>query len=87
MCNRPKPCNSTGSFTQKTQSDVKIGHAQQFRPMCPTRWLVRVSEIQAILNQYEQVQERLDEMSPPSSGTNVSVLASDLHTKLSKAEI
>ena len=61
------------SFTLITQSDVRIGRAQQIRPMCPTRWLVRVSAIKALLNQYEQVLESLEEMSHPSSGPNVSV--------------
>ena len=72
------------SFTLITQSDVRIGRAQQIRPMCPTRWLVRVSAIKALLNQYEQVLESLEEMSHPSSGPNVSVRASGLHTQLSE---
>jgi hypothetical protein len=52
------------SFTLITQSDVRIGRAQQIRPLCaPTRWLVRVSAIKALLNQYEQVSESLEDVS------------------------
>ena len=41
VCNsviaRPMPCNSC---MQETQSHVRIGHAQQIRPICPTWCLV-----------------------------------------------
>jgi hypothetical protein len=48
------------------------------------RWLVRVSAIKAMLNQHEQVSESLGDMSHPSSGPNVSVRGSGLHTQLSE---
>jgi hAT family C-terminal dimerisation region len=72
------------SFTKICESDAGVSKAQQLRPMCPTRWLVRVSAISALLNQYEQVLECLEEMSNPSSGTNVSARSSGLHAQLSK---
>ena len=49
MCVIGLPCN----INLNTQSNVRIGSTQHIRPICPTRWLVRVSAIQAVLNKYE----------------------------------
>jgi hypothetical protein len=72
------------AFTKITESDLVSGKCQQIRPLCPTRWLVRVAAIQALVNQYRQVLECLEEMSAASSGPSVSARASGLLAQLSK---
>ena len=63
------------AFTKITESDLVSGKCQQIRPLCPTRWLVRVAAIQALVNQYRQVLECLEEMSAASSGPSVTCLS------------
>lgn len=72
------------AFTKITESDLVSGKCQQIRPLCPTRWLVRVAAIQALVNQYRQVLECLEEMSAASSGPSVSARASGLLAQLAK---
>ena len=55
---------------------TNILHTQKIRPLCQTRWLVRISAIVAILEQYETVLQSLEEMA--ALKTNVSARASDL---------
>ena len=50
----------------------------------PTRWLVRVSAIQALIRQYELVLDCLEEMSLPEAGSNVAARASGLRIQLCK---
>ena len=72
------------SFARIADSDYGVHKAQQIRPMCPTRWLVRVSAIQALVRQYELVLDCLEEMSLPAAGSNVAARASGLRVQLCK---
>jgi len=72
------------AFANIAQSDHGISKVQKIRPLCPTRWLVRVSAIQALIAQYELVLDCLEEMSLPAAGSNVSARASGLRNQLSK---
>jgi len=72
------------SLKCRAQSDHGISKVQKIRPLCPTRWLVRVSAIQALIAQYELVLDCLEEMSLPAAGSNVSARASGLWNQLSK---
>jgi hypothetical protein len=38
------------------------------KPLCPTRWLCRVTSVNAVLNQYEAVLSSLEEMSSKANG-------------------
>jgi len=61
-------------------SDKGVGKAVQIRPMSLTRWLVtaRVPAVQAVLIQYEQVLDCLEEMAQPSAGASIATRASGL---------
>jgi len=69
------------SFAKIAESDHRVGKVQQIRPLCPTRWLVRVSALQALIGQYEFVLECLEEMSLPAAGSNVAARASGLRSQ------
>ena len=72
------------SFANIAESEHDIHNVQQIRPLCPTRWLVRVSAIQVLIQQYDLVLECLEEMSLPAAGSNVAARASGLHSVLCK---
>lgn len=52
----------------------------QIRPLCPTRWLVRVKAIEAVVLQYSSVLKCLDELAKP--GSPLIVRATGLRTQL-----
>lgn len=54
-------CRTTFSRVTENASDP-----HSIKPLCPTRWLVRVPAIQDIVNQYESVLTTLDEVSQKS---------------------
>ena len=66
------------AFSKICDSVIGVGKAMQIRPMCPTRWLVRVPAIQAVLIQYEQVLDCLEEMAQFSAGASIATRASGL---------
>jgi len=75
-------CRTT--FAKIAESNNEgIFRVKQIRPLCPTRWLVRVSAIQAFVTQYELVLSCLEELSSiPASGSNVAARASGLYSQL-----
>jgi hypothetical protein len=66
------------SFKNIVETDHDITKLKQIRPICPTRWLVRVPAISAVLDQYDSILLCLDEMSATPSGTHVAARASGL---------
>ena len=56
---------------------------RMLRPLCPTRWSVRLSAVDAVLNQYGQVRATLQQLADSSS--HISVRAAGLHDQMSKA--
>jgi hypothetical protein len=72
------------SFAKIAESDQNIAKVHQIRPLCPTRWLVRVSAIQSLITQYDPVLDCLEEMSQPAAGSNVTARASGLRSQLCK---
>ena len=59
--------NLRKSFADISQAS-EITSMRKIKPLCPTRWLVRVPAIKNILDQYENVLQSLEEMGA-SSGT------------------
>ena len=55
-------------------------NAQKLRPLCPTRWTVRLSAVDAVLAQYTEVVQALAELA--SGGSHVAARASGLHSQL-----
>ena len=55
---------------------------QKLRPLCQTRWTVRLAAVEAIVQQYDDVLDALHVISSGNSG--VSVRASGLHVQLNK---
>ena len=55
-------------------------NAQKLRPLCPTRWTVRLSAVDAVLTQYTEVLQALGVLS--SEGSHVAARASGLHSQL-----
>jgi hypothetical protein len=55
----------------------------KIKPLCPTRWLVRVNVLRALETQYTEVLDTLQEIA--GSTSTVSTKASSLHSQLSKA--
>jgi hypothetical protein len=75
-------CRTTFAKIAESNNDG-IFRVKQIRPLCPTRWLVRVSAIQALVTQYELVLSCLEEISSiPASGSNVAARASGLYSQL-----
>ena len=60
----------------------EIASMRKIKPLCPTRWLVRVPAIKNILDQYENILQSLEEMGA-SSGT-VSARANGLASQFRK---
>lgn len=54
-------------FKEVAQSEA--GSFRTLRPLCPTRWLMRVVAIQAVVDQYEKILVSLEEMAHGSSDT------------------
>ena len=54
------------------------------RPLCPTRWSVRLSAVEALLSQYAQALDALEQLAESSS--HVSVRAAGLHAQMGKTE-
>lgn len=48
--------------------DGPIGNIGKIKPLCPTRWLYRLSQIKTILNKYELVIKTLSELSEQGYG-------------------
>ena len=65
------------------ESDVGRRAYMQIRPLCPTRWLVRVKAVTSLLSQYESVLACLEEMSTARS--SVSIRAAGLFGHLRKS--
>ena len=66
-------------------ADSNAAHACKIRPLCPTRWLVRVDAIQAAMDQYEQILDTLQELS--ASTSHVSVRAQGLYGQLQNTSL
>lgn len=69
----------------KDLADPSASHFHQIRPLCPTRWLVRVKAIQAVVTQYELVLQCLEELDAP--GCTLASRARGLHKQLCQASI
>lgn len=71
------------SFATIAQSEHGLAKVQQIRLLCPTRCLVHVPAIHALIKQYGPVLDCLEEMSQPSAGSNAAAQASSLRSQLS----
>jgi hypothetical protein len=71
------------TFSAIVDTDFRSQHAKQIRPLCPTRWLVRVRAIECLLTQYPQVLECLDELDKP--GNILAARAAGLKSQLCSA--
>ena len=67
-------------FTTIRSEEGKDAH--KLRPLCPTRWTVRLSAVEAMISQYDDVMRALEDISSGSS--SISVRASGLHSQLGK---
>jgi len=56
---------------------------QQIRPLCSTRWLVRVKAVETLLAQYESVIECVEKLAAP--GSPLAARAAGLQMQLGKA--
>jgi hypothetical protein len=59
-------------------SEVAVGQSSNLRtlrPLCPTRWTVRVDAIQNVVSQYECVLDALEAFVEPSRGTSAELKA------------
>jgi len=63
-------------------ADAEEGPVKQPRPLCRTRWLVRVKAVQAVLTQYDAVLQCLDELAVP--GSQLAARASGLQHPLNR---
>ena len=68
------------AFAHITAENEKI---HKIKPLCPTRWLVRVDVICALVNQYREVLDTLEEIA--GSKNTLSTKASGLHSQLSRS--
>jgi len=68
---------------RRSPIDSGAGHVKQIRPLCPTRWLVRVKAIGTVLSEYEPVLQCLEELAVP--GSALASKASGLQHQLCKA--
>jgi len=48
-------------------AESETEHVHKIKPLCPTRWLVRVDAISGVLDQYEEILETLKEISASTS--------------------
>jgi len=63
------------SICKKILLSAEHATVHKIRPLCPTRWLVRVDAINALLSQYESVLDMLEEHAK-SPGSNAGAKAS-----------
>ena len=76
------------AFSNIMKSENPLQQVQQIKPLCPTRWLVRVKGLMSLLTQYSSVLECLDEMSHDKvSSSTVAARASGLHASLQKGNV
>jgi len=61
---------------QHIATDSEFGNLKQIRPLCQTRWLVRVKAIETVTSQYDAVLLCLEQLSAP--GNHVAAKASGL---------
>ena len=54
------------------------------RPLCPTRWSVRLSSVDALLSQYDQTRDTLQQLAESSS--HVSLRAAGLEAQMNKED-
>ena len=64
------------AFQKIVETDHDLTKLKQIRPICPTRWLVRVPAIVAVIDQYASILQCLEEISTAKSGSNVAARAS-----------
>jgi len=83
-------CNASGNFkalfgkiaTQCAEDEdgeplAPVGPVRNIKPLCPTRWLVRMAAINATLSQYDAILKTLEE-APATCSAEVSVRAAGL---------
>ena len=79
-------CRTT--FSNIIQSENPLQKVHQIKPLCPTRWLVRVKGLLSLLTQYASVLECLEEMSCDKvSSSTVAARASGLYASLQKGTV
>lgn len=71
------------AFSRIRQDSDNETSYRKIKPLCPTRWLVRVDAIRAVLQQHKQILETLFEIAQSSS--HVSSRANGLYDKLNKS--
>lgn len=73
-------CNVSGKF-KALFSSIAAGAnespVKNLKPLCPTRWLVRIPAVQAALLQYDNILDALQE-APDICSSEVSITASGL---------
>jgi len=71
------------AFQKSVDTDHDMKKTETNQTMCPTRWLVRVPAIVALIDQYAAILQCLEEMSTDKSGSNVVARVSGLVTVFS----
>lgn len=72
----------TARSTFSKIADSDEGPVKQPRPLCPTRWLVRVKAVQTVTSQYDAVLQCLEELGAP--GSPLAARASGLQHQLGR---
>ena len=73
------------SAFQRLVAESEAGHVKQIRPLCQTRWLVRVKAIEAVVTQYDAVLQCLEDLS--STGNPLAAKASGLLQSMRKGSM
>jgi hypothetical protein len=77
-------CSASGKFKslfKNVASSAEDGPVRNIKPLCPTRWLVRLPAIQATLQQYRTIIDTLQEACSGDSSSEIKVRASGLLRK------
>ena len=77
-------CSASGKFKslfRNISSSAEDGPVRNIKPLCPTRWLIRLPAIQAMLQQYGTILEALQEASHGDCSSEIKVRVTGLHYK------
>jgi len=73
----------TARTTFKQLTESATNRVRQIRPLCPTRWLVRVQAVETLVSQYEPILQCLDQLAAP--GSALAARAGGLRSQLGRA--
>lgn len=79
--------STSGKLRTKYQEVCKEADVtnQKLRPLCPTRWTVRLSAVDAVLSRYEEILQTLENLADGTS--HLSTRAAGLHSQLSQGSV